>query len=100
MLSGAQAIMRLRPSRQGRQRAERAAREALTSFASALDWAEDTDREDETHRKLDEAGEWVRRTFGCHLHLENGAYSQRCPVALGHNRIGMSVGGAAKRICS
>lgn len=100
LLSGARAIMRRQPGRQGRERAQLAAREALASFANALDWAEDTDREDETHRQLDGAGAWVRRTYGCHLHLENGAYSQRCPVALGHNRIGLSVGGAAKRICS
>ena len=27
-------------------------------------------------------------------------YSQTCPVALAHNRIGMSIGGTARRLCS
>lgn len=100
LMAGARAIMGRHPSRQGRSRAEQSARRALASYASALDWAEDTDSETEAHRRLDEAGHWVRQTFGCHLHRQDEAYSQRCPVALGHNRLGMSVGGAARRVCS
>jgi hypothetical protein len=100
LMAGARAIMRMHPSRQGRARAEQAARQALASYASVLNWAEDTDNEDKAHRQLDEAGHWVRHTFGCHLHRQGETYSQRCPVALGHNRLGMSVGGAARRICS
>ena len=100
LLTGAKALMRSKPSRQNRRRAERAAREALVFYAGALDWAEETAQEAETHAQLDAAGHWVRHTFGCHLHREGKSYSQRCPVALGHNRIGMSIGGAAKRVCS
>lgn len=100
LLAGAQAIMRKHPNHQDRMRAERAARQALQSYAGALNWAEDTDDEDRVHRQLDGAGRWVRKTFGCHLHYDGAGYSQRCPVALGHNRIGLSVGGAATRTCS
>jgi hypothetical protein len=47
--------------------AERDARAALTLFARSLDWAEDTEEEDEAHRLMDQAGTWVRETFGCQL---------------------------------
>lgn len=100
LMAGVRAIMRKKPSHQGRTRAETAARQALASYASALNWAEDTESEEASHLRLDEAGLWVRQTFGCKLHREGARYSQRCPVALGHNRIGMSVGGAARRVCS
>jgi hypothetical protein len=85
------------------ERAETDARKALALFARSLDWAEDTDEEEEeeeAHRLMDEAGAWVRRTFGCHLARSGTEYHQRCPVALAHNRIGMSIGGTAVRICS
>jgi hypothetical protein len=82
------------------ERAETDARKALEFFARSLDWAEDTDEEEEAHRLMDEAGGWVRRTFGCLLWRSGTEYRQRCPVALAHNRIGMSVGGTAVRVCS
>jgi hypothetical protein len=80
--------------------AERLARGALPRFRSALDWAEDSDREDETHRAMDAAGRWTCETFGCELLYDDGTYYRTCPVDLGHNRIGLSVGGVATRICS
>lgn len=80
--------------------AEAAARQALPHFRSALDWAEDTDREDEAHRAMDAAGRWTCETFGCELEYTDGTYYRTCPVDLGHNRIGFSVGGVATRICS
>jgi hypothetical protein len=49
---------------------------------------------------MDDAGYWVRTTFGCELGRVGGEYRQRCPVALAHNRIGLSVGGTAVRVCS
>ena len=49
---------------------------------------------------MDQAGAWVRETFGCQLTRSGTRYSQTCPVALAHNRIGMSIGGTAKRLCS
>lgn len=82
------------------ERAETDARKALALFARSLDWAEDTGEEGEAHRLMDEAGAWVRRTFGCQLARSGNEYCQRCPVALAHNRIGMSIGGTAVRICS
>lgn len=82
------------------ERAETDARKALAFFARSLNWAEDTDQEEEAHRLMGEAGAWVRRTFGCQLARSGTEYRQRCPVALAHNRIGMSIGGTAVRICS
>jgi hypothetical protein len=82
------------------QGGERAARQALASLRASLDWAEDSELEDGAHRRLDAAGMWVRRTFGCLLERRGQEYKQTCPVALGHNRIGLSVGGIAYRTCS
>lgn len=80
--------------------AEDAARDGLSHFRSALNWAEDTPREEEAHLAMDRAGRWVRLTFGCWLTQDGLDYSVTCPVQLGHNRIGFSVGGSAKRVCS
>ena len=55
---------------------ERDARAALTLFARSLDWAEDTEEEDEAHRLMDQAGAWVRETFGCQLTRSGTRYSQ------------------------
>jgi hypothetical protein len=82
------------------QSAEREARAALAIFARSLDWAEDSADENEAHRLMDDAGYWVRQTFGCQLSRSGAEYRQRCPVTLAHNRIGMSIGGTAKRLCS
>lgn len=80
--------------------AEKDARAALALFARSLDWAEDSDEEEKAHQLMDQAGTWVRETFGCQLTRSGTRYSQTCPVALAHNRIGMSIGGTAKRLCS
>jgi hypothetical protein len=100
LLNKARSAMSMNPRNTVRRRAERNARVALERFASALNWAEDGPSEREAHERMDAAGRWVRTTFGCLLHQEDNLYFQTCPVALGHNRIGMSVGGQAKRICS
>jgi hypothetical protein len=101
LMRQARALLRKSKHAKGRQRAERDARNALAAYRASLDWAEDSEREDEAHQMLDEAGLWVRRTFGCHLERNGNAYRQTCPVALGHNRIGLSVGGrASRRVCS
>jgi hypothetical protein len=65
-----------------------------------LNWAEDGPREAEAHTRLDEAGRWVRATFGCMLEQDGTAYFVSCPVRLGHVRVGLSIGGTAHRICS
>jgi len=74
-----------------RGEAEGVARGALELFRSAMNWLEDTDEFERAHKLTDLAGAYVRRTFGCWLHQEGASYSQRCPVALAHNRAGMSV---------
>jgi hypothetical protein len=81
-------------------RAKQLARQSLVFFARSLDWAEDTDEEEEAHHRMDEAGTWVRETFGCRLERNGTRYNQTCPVALAHNRIGFSIGGVATRVCS
>jgi len=83
-----------------RSAAERIARGALQMYARSLDWAEDTPAEEDAHSTMDAAGRWVRRTFGCWLDRDGTTYSETCPVALAHNRLGFSVGGSAKRVCS
>lgn len=74
-----------------REEAESVARGALELFRSAMNWLEDTEEFERAHELIDLAGAYVRRTFGCSLHQEGTSYSQRCPVALAHNRAGMSV---------
>lgn len=86
--------------REGLAPAEQTAREALESFRSALNWAEDGPREAEAHDRLDSAGKWVRQTFGCTLPQEGTSYFLTCPVRLGHVRVGLSIGGTATRTCS
>ena len=50
---------------------------------------------------MDDAGRWVRETFGCAVLQENGTYYRTCPVDLAHRRIGMSIEYIAKTIrCS
>jgi hypothetical protein len=69
---------------------EQLARSALATLRSAMDWLEDTPEFDAAHHALDEAGAFIRRTFGCELHRDGTSYSVTCPVALAHNRSGFS----------
>ena len=72
---------------------ERRARNGLATLRSAVDWLEDTDHFERAHQALDDAGRRVRLNFGCHVDFDPvKGYSQTCPVALAHNRVGMSVG--------
>jgi hypothetical protein len=85
----------------GTPEAESVARTMLAIAASAFWNAEDTELESVTHREMDDYGRWVRTTFGCHLTYESGTYHQRCPVAIAHKRVGMSMGFTVRqRICS
>jgi len=68
-----------------------------TSFGhlrSAMNWLEDTNEFELAHQRLDAAGKLAREQFpkGCALVFSGGQYHQRCPVALAHNRSGMSPG--------
>ena len=72
---------------------ERRARKGLRILRSAVNWLEDSDYFEHAHKVLDDAGRLVRTTFGCNLDFEPGkGYSQTCPVALAHNRVGCSTG--------
>ena len=68
--------------------------QALVTLRSATNYLEGTARFEEAHEALDYAGRVQRVAFrgNCALHESNGTYSQQCPVALAHNRVGVSVG--------
>jgi hypothetical protein len=85
----------------GAPEAESIGRKMLATAASAFWNAEDTKLETVTHSEMDDYGRWVRTTFGCNLTYESGNYHQRCPVAIAHKRVGMSIGFTVRqRICS
>lgn len=71
------------------------ARDALRLFRRAMDWTEEGPIFDDAHRELDAAGKFVRSNFplGCRLQGGDTGYVQRCPAALAHLRVGMSIGG-------
>lgn len=78
-------------------------RDALTTLRSAMNWLEDTEYFEVAHKVLDKAGSLARRVFphGCMLPYRDGSYFVECPVALAHNRVGMSVGFVARAVeCS
>jgi hypothetical protein len=62
-----------------------------------MNWLEDTEHFEQAHRALDQAGHFIRRSFGCTLAFKDREYRQDCPVALAHNRIGMSIGAIVKK---
>jgi hypothetical protein len=81
--------------------AETKARSSAKTLRSAMDWLEDTAHFEEAHRVLDQAGRFIRQNFGCRLAFQDGTYRQDCPVALAHNRIGMSIGAIVNKVsCS
>jgi hypothetical protein len=81
--------------------AEAKARSSAKTLRSAMDWLEDTAHFEEAHRVLDQAGRFIWQNFGCRLAFQDGTYRQDCPVALAHNRIGMSIGAIVKKVsCS
>lgn len=80
--------------------AESAARQALDAAARAFWWAEETDDEERQHALLDKYGRWTRKMFGCFLDFDGHNYSQPCPVAIAHKRLGLSPGFVADKQCS
>lgn len=62
-----------------------------------MNWLEDSEHFEQAHRALDQAGRFIRQNFGCTLAFKDGEYRQECPVALAHNRIGMSIGAIVKK---
>ncbi len=77
-----------------RKDAEEALSGSLRSLRSAMNWLEDTPDFETAHQRLDGAGGLQRRHFpkNCRLTFKDDAYFQECPVALAHNRVGLSVG--------
>lgn len=57
-----------------------------------MNWLEGTTQFEEAHEALDREGKFTRQTFGCALELAEKGYWVTCPVALAHNRVGMSIG--------
>lgn len=72
--------------------AEPVARAALADFAGAMNWLEDMPEFEVAHYRLDEAGRWVRETFGCWLKHGGTGYTRTCPADLAHLRVGNSPG--------
>jgi hypothetical protein len=72
--------------------AESLARGALAQLSAAMNWLEDTPEFEVAHFRLDEAGRWIRETFGCWLNRQGTEYSRTCPADLAHSRLGFSPG--------
>lgn len=85
---------------QGGAASEREARAAIDAAVRAFWWAEGSGDEDGAHELMHEIGRWTRQEYGCFLAFEEGRYKQRCPIAIAHRRLGMSVAFIAKRHCS
>lgn len=68
--------------------------EAINEQLAAVNRLEDTPHFESAHRQLDYAGR-VQRVFfpdRCMLANDGTNYSQKCPVAVGHLRLGVSIG--------
>ncbi len=72
--------------------AEQQARGALSEFASAMNYLEDTPDFEIAHFRIDEAGQWIRESFGCSLSRTDSGYARTCPADLAHLRVGLSPG--------
>ena len=74
--------------------AAEAIRTSVRALRSAMNWLEDTDDFEVAHQRIDAAGAFRREHFRdqCLLAHSDTGYAQECPVALAHNRVGMSIG--------
>lgn len=77
-------------------------RRALNLVASAYNWLEDTEFDNATHREMHKYGRYAREHFPdrCELGWTSSGYEERCPIAVGHKRLGFSIGFIGDRICS
>lgn len=73
---------------------------ALISAARAFWWAEDSPLEERQHQLMHQIGRWKRKNLGCSLSHDGTRYTQKCPVAIAHKKIGFSIGFTAIRFCS
>lgn len=87
------------PSQPERETADGYLREAMTALRSAMNWLEDTPDFELAHQRLDQVGKLARDNWphGCRLVRDGTNYSMECPVALAHNRVGLSIGYIIKR---
>ncbi|GAA4560481.1 hypothetical protein GCM10023175_70600 [Pseudonocardia xishanensis] len=76
------------------EEAQRKLRSNMATARSAMDHLEDTPLFDSAHQVLDACGQLAREQFpdGCHFDYDDDGYHQSCPVALAHNRVGLSPG--------
>ncbi|MFH8716686.1 hypothetical protein [Streptomyces zaomyceticus] len=74
--------------------------ESLMSAARAFWWAEGSLLEEKQHQLMHQIGRWKRRNLGCSLAYDGANYTQRCPVAIAHKKMGFSIGFTATRFCS
>lgn len=69
-------------------------RRSMHTLRGAMNYLEYQDAAgfEAAHARLDAAGRLAREEFsdGCQLAYHDGIYHQECPVALAHNRIGLS----------
>jgi hypothetical protein len=80
-------------------------RQCLHDLRGAMNYLEyeDMDQFDVAHARLDAAGRLAREIFpkGCLFVFKDEQYHQQCPVALAHNRAGLSLGMKVKAMeCS
>lgn len=69
-----------------KETAEQKARQAISSYWSAMNWLEDSVDFEAAHAKLHDAGRWTMETFGCGYAKVDHGYEQKCPVSLAHLR--------------
>lgn len=71
-------------------------RQSFHALRGAMNYLEYDDMAafETAHLRLDAAGKLAREEFpdGCQLAYRDGEYRQECPVALAHNRMGLSPG--------
>jgi len=77
--------------------AESLSRKALKYFREAHLYEPTNPR---NRQRLHEVGKLIHDTFGCHLDFREGSYWIDCPVLLSHSKVGFSIGGSGKTICS
>ncbi len=79
---------------------ETAARISLARAVDAYNFLEDTELSDLVHQHAHHVAALVGGLFGCHIEYSDETYWDVCRLTLMHNRLGMSVGFTANRLCS
>lgn len=92
-------IISAAPTQDDREQADGYLRDAMRDLRSEMNWLEDTPDFELAHQRLDQVGQMARANHpqGCRLRRDGTSYSMECPVALAHNRVGLSIGYILKR---